>query len=284
MFSTLAPIALLLLAASGLQQVQAVYPGAYVACVNSNADLVEYSYVSDAVDAPDCATSCFGQGSTYSYFLPAVATNVEIPGRKRTSLLARDTPATCYCTETAPPLASLGSSEESDGSGTCYNNMYTVFVTTTTYQFSQCYSNVDYDPLAPFAAANPEECLRACVTYDMAVFQYNFNANDPAFLCACAPDNLALSNPSACDSPSFFTYRHVAGASVNSQFAKRQLRERLVKERTSNRGVCPTPLTACKISNAGDSFECINSNEELESCGGCINGAFNDNEVSAGVE
>ncbi|WWD20991.1 hypothetical protein CI109_105472 [Kwoniella shandongensis] len=285
MFNTLLPIALLFL--TGLESVRAVPPGAYLGCANSQINLGSYATVDGVFSAPDCASRCYNdQGSTYSYYRPAQSIP---PPRKRDglqedySLFKREDPGSCYCTET-PPAQYFTASEATDGTGTCPTTAYTVFVTTTTYTFTGCYSglgpNTSPTTLTPVAAADPEGCLRACVSFPGVLMGYG----EAGLQCYCTPQDAQFTNPSQCTAGRFFIYTHPAGTSVNSQFAKRQLRERLVMEKNSKRGVCPTPLTACKVNNVLESFECINTNEELESCGGCISGDFNDLNASVGVD
>ncbi|WWD20990.1 hypothetical protein CI109_105471 [Kwoniella shandongensis] len=269
MLYTLASAALLFLAR--LQQVHAANGGTYVGCVDTDLAAL-FGQVLYQNSPSECATSCHVRfTSTYSYYKPAV--------------ISDGSPATCYCSDT-PPGEYYTTSEGTDGNGACYTTDYTTWVTASTYTFSGCYA--DLGPSTTFSqfesigiVDGPEQCLRACVDYPVAVMG---SGEGGLLQCACGPQSADFSGPSACAGGSLFTYRHAAGTSVNSQFAKRQLRERLVREKSSRRGVCPSPMTACKVDGVLNSFECINTNEELESCGGCAKGEFNDELATNGVD
>lgn len=53
-------------------------------------------------------------------------------------------------------------------------------------------------------------------------------------------------------------------------------------ERRDN-AYCPSGLTGCAIPGS-KYYECINTEVELESCGGCTNGVFGNSTIATGVE
>ncbi|KAK8843473.1 hypothetical protein IAR55_007130 [Kwoniella newhampshirensis] len=278
MLSTITPIAILLLA--GLQQVQAVY----VACVPSATNLGDGFNVENIQNPTACSDACFNTyATTYSYFLPAQ----QGQGIPRKRQFPETSPPVCFCSDTSPTSQTVQptASADTDGTGVCSDDTYTVNVVRSSYTFLRCYSGFGANT-APETlnlvgnVAGPEECFRACVGYGSALTAYG----EGALFCACGPTDPQYSSPTTCRPGTYFIYYHSVGTTFNSQYAKRQLRERLVREKNSKRGICPTPLTACKVTGITDSFECINTNEELESCGGCVNGDFNGDKVTRGID
>nr|XP_018258954.1 uncharacterized protein I303_08495 [Kwoniella dejecticola CBS 10117]OBR81112.1 hypothetical protein I303_08495 [Kwoniella dejecticola CBS 10117] len=129
----------------------------------------------------------------------------------------------------------------------------------------------------------PEECLATCKQYPVAAIQPDTIKNQ--YNCFCGSDtSFTYTSTGACQEYQYFTYQHTANTAVSSQFAKRQLKERMLRLQGDKHALCPGGLTACKVSGAEDSFECIDTSSELESCGGCAHGAFNANQTSFGFD
>ncbi|WVQ94587.1 hypothetical protein IAU59_001667 [Kwoniella sp. CBS 9459] len=62
-----------------------------------------------------------------------------------------------------------------------------------------------------------------------------------------------------------------------SGWAKRQHRQRMRREQYKlSVELCPSGLTACRVGGGSDvlAYECVDIESELESCGGCVNGAY----------
>ncbi|WVQ94775.1 hypothetical protein IAU59_001857 [Kwoniella sp. CBS 9459] len=175
-------------------------------------------------------------------------------------------------------------STDETGGASCDSTQLTMLASVSTYVFEQCYTYATLEVPAEAlirTASNPEECLHSCVDYEVAAWYVSENG----FTCACtASSNFNRGDAAACGPGRPYVATHTVGDSINSQFAKRQLRERLIKEKSGRSALCPKPLTACRIPGAfADSFECIDTLAELESCGGCAQGFFNDNEAASGA-
>ncbi|OCF32409.1 hypothetical protein I316_05834 [Kwoniella heveanensis BCC8398] len=89
---------------------------------------------------------------------------------------------------------------------------------------------------------------------------------------ASIPNDDSPLQPVSCDTYTWFGLTHSAGAIANG-LAKRNLRERLSQLRLDSQKRCLRHLKACKV-DASDSYECIDTTSELESCGGCINAEY----------
>nr|XP_018259367.1 uncharacterized protein I303_08295 [Kwoniella dejecticola CBS 10117]OBR81525.1 hypothetical protein I303_08295 [Kwoniella dejecticola CBS 10117] len=133
---------------------------------------------------------------------------------------------------------------------------------------------------APSDVVSLETCFASCKTEGSAMIQPLIN--DDMFGCRCNAantiegiDNEQESGSGAvtCGGNAWFTYTHSADATA-SGLAKKALRERLVNLRNRNNGgLCPFRSKACQIPYS-DTYECIDTTSEFESCGGCTFGEF----------
>ncbi|OCF78833.1 hypothetical protein I204_00777 [Kwoniella mangroviensis CBS 8886] len=135
----------------------------------------------------------------------------------------------------------------------------------------------------------PGDCFTACRTYGQAAFSVYRPTSQ--FYCLCAasstPTNTQGTDPKNCGESGFFLYSHSAASSA-SGLARRQLRGKLDvarKERQRREKFCPKGLIACAV-EGWDSYECIDTSSELESCGGCIYGEYGSffNTTSTGTD
>ncbi|OCF55219.1 hypothetical protein L486_07332 [Kwoniella mangroviensis CBS 10435] len=148
----------------------------------------------------------------------------------------------------------------------------------------QLYSN---DPISM------EACAAGCTNtyaslyafkYYYSYFNPDIQATDIRYVCECG-NNLGYT-PSdwtygeSCGQANFYDppiTTHPPGSSgAPSGWIRRQLKERLAREAGQKAlAVCPKDMTACQTSSEDDSsFECLDVQSELESCGGCIYGSF----------
>ncbi|WVF65355.1 hypothetical protein IAT40_000082 [Kwoniella sp. CBS 6097] len=103
------------------------------------------------------------------------------------------------------------------------------------------------------------------------------------YICNCVAGftvNDATAQPATCDSYVQFAYTHTADAAA-SGLARRNMRARLEQLRWESQRLCPGQMKACKLENMSDTYECVDTSSELESCGGCIFGEFGKEASSA---
>nr|XP_031862225.1 uncharacterized protein CI109_002190 [Kwoniella shandongensis]KAA5529297.1 hypothetical protein CI109_002190 [Kwoniella shandongensis] len=272
---------------------QAVFAG----CVDVGHTFAGASMAPGTTDQIDCANACFnGKNSQYSYYLPPQPENNEeggdpsgggIPGgrkRSRTGLTRRDTEPLCYCTFEPPTAATLVAPQNSPAGSECDTNQFQAFVTRSSYSFEGCYSGFSSDEttyVPQGVTDDVEGCLQLCISYTYSIY----TPSKYSSYCLCGNDNFAPSTGAVCAAETYFIYSHTPNTAYNSQFAKRQLRERLVRdEAATRRAICPGGMKACNVAGVTDAFECINTHSELESCGGCLYGDFNSIDASNGVD
>ncbi|WVF67179.1 hypothetical protein IAT40_001926 [Kwoniella sp. CBS 6097] len=273
MFTALAPLALVALAS--LRSAYADYPSLFVGCVDSSFAPTVTQTTPFAESSTDCAGYCYNVGGgpyTYAYYMQGA------------ELRKRQNQPQCVCSNEAPAASLYVVSPDTTGGANCANTQFTMRTSASTYTFDGCYNDVNLQSadtntvsMTPFS--NPQQCLAFCKAYDVV----SFVPFSGGFQCACSGTTAEFQRetPQACGPGSFYFAIHEAGTAVSSQFAKRQAKERLMKTRSQREALCPNSLTACRVPGAfADSFECIDTTAELESCGGCSQGFFNDREAA----
>jgi hypothetical protein len=177
-----------------------------------------------------------------------------------------------------------------------------VDITWTTFSFPACYAG--YLPSAPVGGPFPSEtalvsepqfvndlgsCFRACVGWGGAstrpvgdVFECTCDADAGEFL---PPDSEQI----PCNSGGTTIARYGGHAYFadgtgqdtgvqppgQSVWVKRQLKQQVRLQQQAVAGkLCPGEATACLTSPGALTWECVETDAELESCGGCLYGEF----------
>lgn len=120
-------------------------------------------------------------------------------------------------------------------------------------------------------------CYRNCKKYKYAIFQ----PRGAGFLgvnykCQCANYPPVTSGGTVCGRNNYYIQEHTPGEAA-SGLARRELKERAVRAQAAldANPYCPTGLSPCQISpDAADGYECLRTESELESCGGCVYGTY----------
>ncbi|WVQ98157.1 hypothetical protein IAU59_005279 [Kwoniella sp. CBS 9459] len=265
MFSNTIPIlaALFYLAAN---PVRADYSPAFLGCINGATSIASTFTIEGQSNAVECARECYASKDPtfYSFFMQ---------GYVRDEVLV---PAQCLCTEIQPESSTYVPGGSSNGQGYCDTGAYEGYVTASSFAFVDCYDGFEGSALEMGAIDGVEDCLVLCKSMGYAIVE----PLSAELTCYCGydygDDPTLFNTPGTCGQNHFFVYQHEAGSAVGSGFVKRQLRERLRMSAKKRYATCPQPLTACNVAGVRNSFECINTDEELESCGGCVTGDFND--------
>ncbi|OCF45392.1 hypothetical protein I317_00637 [Kwoniella heveanensis CBS 569] len=183
----------------------------------------------------------------------------------------------CVCSDTEPSTGAITSTISADEDTVCVTATdYQVFKAYTTEQFQGCTSPNAYLH-STTGYTSYEQCLSAC-----ASSAYTFvKPLETSWQCFCGS---SMGSPALteCGLNKYLIYYHDPIAQA-SQLTRRKLRERL-NESTRQAADCPSGLTACLVEGYTDSYECIDTNAEIESCGGCINGVFGSTNATAGTD
>nr|XP_019002407.1 uncharacterized protein I203_04888 [Kwoniella mangroviensis CBS 8507]OCF65868.1 hypothetical protein I203_04888 [Kwoniella mangroviensis CBS 8507] len=180
----------------------------------------------------------------------------------------------CYCTNTRPGFRYLLNSydycspelnHESDAS--------VVAVATRVNGWS---SGPCVHPDSPISTFNPFEvsdifqCVSQCQIQGRPYAVLIPHRRSITATCACFENSdVWLVEPSAgCGWENWNTFSYISHPSA---FVKHQQ----AKHRLTNRdGLCPVDSTACLLAGSESSYECLDTDSELESCGGCIHSSI----------
>ncbi|WVF72441.1 hypothetical protein IAT40_007256 [Kwoniella sp. CBS 6097] len=116
-------------------------------------------------------------------------------------------------------------------------------------------------------------CANHCLSHRYSIQVYL--DYDPNVYCQCRDNDDPWSGmePSLnCAQGDWKVYSNTAQP---SSFVKRQEKQKQLKAQDGHSALCPEHLNACMISDEpGSGFECLDIQEELESCGGCRYGEY----------
>ncbi|WWC91015.1 uncharacterized protein L201_005955 [Kwoniella dendrophila CBS 6074] len=189
----------------------------------------------------------------------------------------------CFCSDVSPAAGDYDAGSSQQG-GCASSDDYLAYSTKTSFQFQGCYANMVTDK-APSDQADLATCFSLCAN-EGSVMIYP-NQNNDAFGCRC---NMATTiqggsgNERTCGPNVWFTFTHSAGATA-SGLAKRNLKEKLLSlRREQSKLLCPSGLNPCSVQGT-NTYECIDTTTELESCGGCMSGQFHSSQnATIGVD
>ncbi|WVF67373.1 hypothetical protein IAT40_002128 [Kwoniella sp. CBS 6097] len=268
MFSSLFTLtALLSVALTAKAQAETGSP-LFLGCVDNQYRPTPNAEVGTFTTPEACAQACFDNSNHFMY---------------STFLVAPQDVNRCFCSNTAPANNIIQPALDSDGTCNTPDQSY-VFVTSSTYDLVGCRSTESAGGMV--VVASPQACLGACLYFPFAMLR----ATTTAYECVCGQMGDVGPQAVNCGMDVWIAYAHDAGAFVAgpSGFVKRQQRDqkRLEElERFENR-FCPAGLKACKVPGDDFAFECLNVDDELESCGGCLHGEYGSDlvESASGID
>nr|XP_031860999.1 uncharacterized protein CI109_003359 [Kwoniella shandongensis]KAA5528071.1 hypothetical protein CI109_003359 [Kwoniella shandongensis] len=188
---------------------------------------------------------------------------------------------TCLCTTSGPNSAYVQSASGSDAGAdhTCSEaDYYTVANVRTTFQWDGCFDSSVTSGLSDDGIwSNTQTCFAHAASYKYLVILPRTGAN--GWHCYFG-NKVTFPARSVCTGSSYYAYDHSAAAQA-SALTKRQARD---SARLPSQSFCPSGLEACLVNGSGDGYECIDTMSELESCGGCLNGALGVQNATAGTD
>ncbi|WVW80093.1 hypothetical protein I302_102066 [Kwoniella bestiolae CBS 10118] len=193
----------------------------------------------------------------------------------------------CYCTSDIPPFSPYYLDSSADSAGNCVagSGDVQVFDLQTPFQFLGCYDN-DPDDAVYIDYIDFESCFDRCSAsgsnYNYAFPQTFTVGSGRNSICRCGSSPALDSTACGVNARFLYTQNLVVPSGIPGR--KRAL-ERLDRARRLARDqpFCPVGMTPCRVE--GDSYECVDLNSELESCGGCMNGIYgSDNTTRAGLD
>ncbi|RSH91233.1 Dihydroxyacetone synthase [Saitozyma podzolica] len=260
----------------------------YVGCLDEKDTFPtdQCSEVSNVNKNDDCVTACKtdkpGKSSyRYSFFI----------GGKTT------TPA-CYCSDHYPFVNTTvaGKTDKKgkiDEKHRCFADTFYATDLTTSFTFDKCYKDVGTpDNKCDKLVDTPQDCFDYCKWYDVALWSFPdpstwTSSAEDGLECWCGSDKtLAGSNEIVCPKWGDKGYYRFTHPVASHGYGKRQEAKRALLQAQKAFSHCPGGMQACLVNGAdGESFECIDTHTELESCGGCTMGYFQPKQdVPLGVE
>ncbi|WWC95887.1 hypothetical protein V866_002754 [Kwoniella sp. B9012] len=254
---SLFPIALLSIISLG--SVSAVdYSETYVGCVPIGTGTSGALYSPSVYSIEDCNFACADAGYTYAYF-------------------SNPASSFCSCKNTGPAPGDISS--VASGNTNCGSFQATVNALATDYSFQSCYNSPASDDTT--SQSTFDSCFERCSTYTNALVA----PAGTTYTCLCSNTTPSGTAESCGYDGTFFAYSHTAISSPSLVDRRRRRLERMKRdEQLRLNRFCPGGLQACIVPGSDDSFECIDTSSELESCGGCLYGSYTNSTAPAGVD
>ncbi|WVW80893.1 hypothetical protein I302_102884 [Kwoniella bestiolae CBS 10118] len=249
----------IIIAALAIRSVEAA---TYIGCVDP-ANVPAGSSTTISTDVNACINFCTTASTTDAFY-----SNVD---------------GMCTCTSSSGSFTIYEQAQ--DSGGTCSSDQASAWILNTPFGFSGCYSQtVSQGRTRTTFPSSPEGCLANCATYEGAALSRSNNL----LVCQCA-DTLDGDGAEVCQPASASGGFYLYGQSLTepTALARRQLRERLRRAQIARNQYCPSSLTACMIGCDHEAFECIDTQADLEACGGCMNGLYGPtvrNAIATGVD
>ncbi|RSH83362.1 uncharacterized protein EHS24_007041 [Apiotrichum porosum] len=242
----------------------------YVMCLDETAvqpgTIIDLDATPEANSPSGCAIAC----RIGDYIFSQYADDATVPGGACICLAAD--PGVAWTPYQAPPAAVIPSNPSKCPTGT-----YTVQYIDANYKIKSCYDNITFsDVTSQTPVDGISDCFDVCTNSGAQYIALNIFSplSKPQPFCICgagsADQVITLGKQTACGQSSY-------------NFARRQLgiKGRRLKTRTVD--LCPTGMQACAIAGS-DGYECIDPMDELESCGGCVDGYYPNSNAKSGID
>nr|XP_018265868.1 uncharacterized protein I303_02244 [Kwoniella dejecticola CBS 10117]OBR88026.1 hypothetical protein I303_02244 [Kwoniella dejecticola CBS 10117] len=271
----------LLLILTTLAVITTAQAGTFVGCVLSLTVSLTAQNGARVSNQNACNTRCLAAKYQYSYYTANTVLGT----------------VNCYCDNVGSYVASSAYLVGSTANPSSCLDTFQATATDlqTTFNFEGCSNTVtgvtinlaQGTILGGAIVQDPHACFQRCAGNGNAYFipiVPTLTAIAPTYGCVCDPSGAGTAG--ACGILQFYKYTHSASASQNAQSRKRQLAAMAEKER--RKSFCPKKMTSCMIPGVEDSWECIDPQSDLESCGGCTHGEYTaygpSNSTATGVE
>ncbi|WVQ98497.1 hypothetical protein IAU59_005623 [Kwoniella sp. CBS 9459] len=232
--------------------------GAYTGCYRYPEAVNGKEYVRLEDYGPPCPDYCFAQGTLYSYRFAQYRGDVGID-------------EFCACSDEPPDLI-----YETGNQGTCFAGTYdpgdvSVDINASDWLYLGCYSFDGPPGISTGHAFTP--CNEICAGHQYMLQTFYDGGGDS---CACVDDDhywAGLHRSDCYHGTDRYVYQRVISPSAAVRRAERLKSRRHQSEVILE--LCPDGMTACNVLySEGLSYECLDTQQELESCGGCLFGEF----------
>ncbi|OCF35266.1 hypothetical protein I316_02812 [Kwoniella heveanensis BCC8398] len=208
---------------------------------------------------PTCSAYCFDQiGTVYSYQFAQYRGG---PGIDEW----------CACSDDSPRLVYETGNQRTCDAGASSPSDVAVQVNDPNWIYLGCY---DFEGPAGYITDEAwTPCNSLCGDHRYMLHTFTDSGSD---ICACVDDNhlwAGLPRSNCAHLTDQYVYERINRPSAVVRREARVEAERIARE--SSRSLCPSGIAACNIVDSeGLSYECLDTQRELESCGGCLHGGF----------
>ncbi|WWC87274.1 uncharacterized protein L201_002162 [Kwoniella dendrophila CBS 6074] len=215
-----------------------------------------------------CNNRCLNGGYQYSYY-----TGGQVP-----------TVNNCYCDHLNSYVAASAYAAGSSASACIASGLQAVATDlSTTFGFNGCVGTIvgvtvnlqQGTILGGYLVSEPQTCFQRCrgnlIAYVIPIVP-SVTAIAPSYGCVCDPSGQVTTG--LCGVGQFYGFIHSASASAAGQARKRQEKVLKAQDERRRKSFCPKNMKACIIPGVDNSWECIDPDSELESCGGCKYGEY----------
>nr|XP_019002406.1 uncharacterized protein I203_04887 [Kwoniella mangroviensis CBS 8507]OCF65867.1 hypothetical protein I203_04887 [Kwoniella mangroviensis CBS 8507] len=180
----------------------------------------------------------------------------------------------CACAEFAPSYNYLVGDLCSPDDGNTF-----VWKADPIWSFDRCYPGPGHQggtDTSPFS--DVDFCFLKCSNTPYATMFFDGPATEGFCTCYDNTDQWSGETPSNCSFGNLYVYTIYSSP---SGFVKRQ---NMIGE-NQRKTFCPAGLTACNLPQLGqEGYECVDTDMDPESCGGCIHGEYETHPHSAGAD
>ncbi|WVR09586.1 hypothetical protein IAU60_006656 [Kwoniella sp. DSM 27419] len=203
-----------------------------------------------------CAQAAPQSGATHSYFQKSTGT--------------------CQCTA----KYNYNSQNDYGNADNCANPAdYDSRLISTSFHLVGCYSTAPTTGLTSTTKSGPNGCLTSCSKTTQAGFYLGSDPN--VYGCFCGAGQ--YTNQVQCGPGAYFVYQHSL-SDASAGLARRRREERYNREQKKFQP-CPQGWTACVVPGFSvDTYECIDTSSDLESCGGCLAGTYHVRDAPVGED
>ncbi|WWC95373.1 hypothetical protein V866_002235 [Kwoniella sp. B9012] len=230
----------------------ATYSNEFASCVSTTYVLSTNPASISTANAASCANYCYGTNPAYKY-------SAWQSGTQR-----------CGCaTNTFAASATV-----TGNSGGCGTN-YEVWITHTTFDFSYCIQNYAVDnsrALVQSSTTDFASIFSTCAAYgNIAIYP----TTTSTYLYSCGFGYTPVDLMTTCGRNVNRIYFHPADATASGLSRRASAEKRRLPGQEHMKSFwCPKSMTACQLENDPASYECIDTESGLESCGGCLHGGY----------
>ncbi|WVQ86968.1 hypothetical protein IAS59_000688 [Cryptococcus gattii] len=247
----------------------------WLGCVLTTAANGAASISSRQSDSATCVSSCGDSNYLYAFYVDGI-----VVGNN------------CYCVSEANYISAVNYVAPSGSSTDCIAIVQAAsYATSSTFSYNNCYAPTGLvsalintvTGVLGTTVSSPRACFELCASTSAAYYTpYLLGGNtlSPRYGCSCGDETTVSGSPSYCGLGSFYAYSHPAAAAASGLSRRKHANERIQAQRRSEmirerQWDCPTGMNACNVNGVVNSWECVDSTSDIESCGGCTYGDYN---------